>query len=137
VCSGQIRLYKIGICCFSVNHAALRSKSKDWMSWNHCGMSQHQRHHYQNIIEDPTMKNKLLWTMYLCTLNYTIKIQLSILVLLKADILVLLKADILVLLKVDILVLLKVFYTVGFDPARARTHNIKSTYLNIFFNQIL
>jgi hypothetical protein len=36
-------------------------------------MSQHQCHHYQNIIEGPTMKNKLLWTMYLCTLNHSRK----------------------------------------------------------------
>jgi len=29
--SGQTKDYKIGICCFSANHAALRSKSKDWL----------------------------------------------------------------------------------------------------------
>ena len=28
--SGQTKDYKIGICCFSVKHAALRRKSKDW-----------------------------------------------------------------------------------------------------------
>jgi hypothetical protein len=26
----QTKDYKIGICCFSAKHAALRSKSKDW-----------------------------------------------------------------------------------------------------------
>ena len=29
--SGQTKDYKIGICCFSAKHAALRSKSKDWL----------------------------------------------------------------------------------------------------------
>ena len=28
--SGQTKDYKIDICCFSVKHAALRRKSKDW-----------------------------------------------------------------------------------------------------------
>ena len=28
------RLYKIGICCFSAKHAALRSKNKDWPAMN-------------------------------------------------------------------------------------------------------
>ena len=32
--SGQTKDYKIGICCFSARHAALRSKSKDWLAWN-------------------------------------------------------------------------------------------------------
>ena len=27
---GQTKDFKIGICCFSAKHAALRSKSKDW-----------------------------------------------------------------------------------------------------------
>jgi hypothetical protein len=27
---GQTKGYIIGICCFSTNYAALRSKSKDW-----------------------------------------------------------------------------------------------------------
>ena len=31
---GQIKDYKIGICCFSTNHAVLRRKSKDWLAWN-------------------------------------------------------------------------------------------------------
>ena len=29
--SGQTKDYKIGICCFSAKHAALRSKSTDWL----------------------------------------------------------------------------------------------------------
>ena len=32
--SGQTKDYKIGICCFSAKHAALRIKSKDWLARN-------------------------------------------------------------------------------------------------------
>ena len=32
--SGQTKDYKIGICCFSAKHAALRRKSKDWSALN-------------------------------------------------------------------------------------------------------
>ena len=32
--SGQTKDYKIDICCFSAKHAALRSKSKDWLARN-------------------------------------------------------------------------------------------------------
>jgi hypothetical protein len=32
--TGQAKNYKIGICCFSVEHVALRKKSKDWFDWN-------------------------------------------------------------------------------------------------------
>jgi hypothetical protein len=32
--SGQTKDYKIGICCFSAKHAALRRKSKDWLVQN-------------------------------------------------------------------------------------------------------
>ena len=32
--SGQIKDYKIGICCSSAKHAALRSKSKYWLARN-------------------------------------------------------------------------------------------------------
>jgi len=37
--SGQTKDYKIGICCFSANHAALRSKSKDWLAQNQNNVS--------------------------------------------------------------------------------------------------
>jgi hypothetical protein len=30
--SGQNKDYKIGICCFSAEHVALRRKSKDWLA---------------------------------------------------------------------------------------------------------
>ena len=32
--SGQAKDYKIGICCFSTKHTALRRKSKVWWAWN-------------------------------------------------------------------------------------------------------
>jgi len=38
--SAQIKDYKIGICCFSANHAALRRKSKDWLTQNQDNVSE-------------------------------------------------------------------------------------------------
>ena len=38
--SGQTKDYKIGICCFSANHTALRSKSKDWLARNQNNVSE-------------------------------------------------------------------------------------------------
>jgi hypothetical protein len=38
--SGQTKDYKIGICCFSAKHAALRRKSKDWLSRNQNNVSE-------------------------------------------------------------------------------------------------
>jgi hypothetical protein len=32
--SGQTKNYKIGICCFSAEHAALRRKNKEWLARN-------------------------------------------------------------------------------------------------------
>ena len=32
--SGQTKDYKIGICCFFAKHAALKRKSKDWLTRN-------------------------------------------------------------------------------------------------------
>ena len=37
--SGQIKDYKIGICCFSAKHAALRRKNKDWLVQNQDNVS--------------------------------------------------------------------------------------------------
>jgi hypothetical protein len=65
--SGQIKDYKIGICCFSTKKAALRSKSKDWFARNQDNVSE-------------------LSNMYTCTCRLLFqwasitKIQLSILV---------------------------------------------------------
>ena len=38
--SGQSKDYKIGICCFSTKHAALRRKSKDWLAQNQDDVSE-------------------------------------------------------------------------------------------------
>jgi hypothetical protein len=38
--SGQIKDFKIGICCFSAKHAALRRKSKDWLARNQDNVSE-------------------------------------------------------------------------------------------------
>jgi hypothetical protein len=37
---GQTKDYKIGICCFSAKHAALRRKSKDWFARNQNNVSE-------------------------------------------------------------------------------------------------
>ena len=38
--SGQTKDYRIGICCFSAKHAALRRKSKDWLARNQNNVSE-------------------------------------------------------------------------------------------------
>jgi hypothetical protein len=38
--SSQTRDYKIGICCFSAKHSALRRKSKDWLVRNQNNVSE-------------------------------------------------------------------------------------------------
>ena len=38
--SGQTKEYKIGMCCFSAKHAALRRKSKDWLVRNQDNVSE-------------------------------------------------------------------------------------------------
>ena len=37
---GQTKDYKIGICCYSAKHAALRRKSKDWLARNQDNVSE-------------------------------------------------------------------------------------------------
>jgi hypothetical protein len=37
--SGQTKDYKIGICCFSAKHTALRIKGKDWLDLNQGNVS--------------------------------------------------------------------------------------------------
>jgi hypothetical protein len=63
--SGQTRDFKIGICCFSAKHAALRRKSKDWLSRNQ-----------DNVSEWGDMSTRRLLFQWAST----IKIQLSVLV---------------------------------------------------------
>ena len=38
--SGQTKDFKIGICCFSAKHTALRKKSKDELAWNQNNVSE-------------------------------------------------------------------------------------------------
>ena len=38
--SDQTKDYKIGICCFSAKHTALRKKSKDWLAQNQDNVSE-------------------------------------------------------------------------------------------------
>ena len=38
--SGPIKDYRIGMCCFSAKHAALRRKSKDWLTRNQNNVSE-------------------------------------------------------------------------------------------------
>ena len=38
--SGQTKDYKIGICCFSAEHASLRRKRKDWFARNKDNVSE-------------------------------------------------------------------------------------------------
>jgi len=38
--SGQIKEYKIDICCFSAKYAALRRKRKDWLARNEDNVSE-------------------------------------------------------------------------------------------------
>jgi hypothetical protein len=38
--SGQTKDYKIGICCFSAKHAALRRKNNDCLAWNQNNVSE-------------------------------------------------------------------------------------------------
>ena len=38
--SGQTKDYKIGICCFSAKHTALKRKSKDWLGRNQNNVSE-------------------------------------------------------------------------------------------------
>ena len=61
---GQTKDYKIGICCFSSKHAALRRKSKDWSALNQ-----------NNVSEWSDMSTRRL--LFLCA--STLKIQLSVL----------------------------------------------------------
>jgi hypothetical protein len=61
--SGQTKEYKIGICCFSAKHEALRRKSKDWLALNQ-----------NNVWSDMFIRGLLFqWAS-------TITIQLSVLV---------------------------------------------------------
>ena len=49
--------YKIGICCFSAKHTALRRKSKDWLSGNQINVSELERHVYLRTVASVNYKN--------------------------------------------------------------------------------
>ena len=63
--SSQTKDYRIGICCFSTKHTALRRKSKDWLAQDQ-----------DNVSEWGDMSTRGL----LFQLASTIKIQLSVFV---------------------------------------------------------
>jgi len=63
--SSQTKDYKIGTCCFSAMHAALRRKSKDWLARNQNNVSEWSCMSIRGLL--------FQWTS-------TIKIQLSVLV---------------------------------------------------------
>jgi predicted LPLAT superfamily acyltransferase len=63
--SGQTKDYKIGICCFSTKHTALRRKSKDWLARNQ-----------NNVSKWSDMSTRRLLFQW----ANTIKIQLNVLV---------------------------------------------------------
>ena len=63
--SGQIKDYKVGVCCFSVKHTALRRKNKDWFSRNQ-----------DNVFEWEDISIRVLLFQWAST----IKIQLRMLV---------------------------------------------------------
>ena len=44
--SGSTKNYETGICCFSTNHAALKSKRKDWLSQNQDNVAWVEQHVY-------------------------------------------------------------------------------------------
>ena len=48
--SVQTKDYKIGICCFSAKHAALKRKSKDWLARNKNNVSEWGRHVYPQTV---------------------------------------------------------------------------------------
>jgi hypothetical protein len=66
---GQIKYYRICICCFSAKHSALRRKSKDWLARNQDNVSVWGHMSIHGLFQSAS----------------TIKIQLSVLVKYKAD----------------------------------------------------
>ena len=73
--SDKTKDYKIGVCCFSYKHAALRSKSKDWLAQNQ-----------DNVSEWSNMSVHGL--LFQCAT--TLKIQLSMLLYYKSNIIIIL-----------------------------------------------
>ena len=65
---GHTKDYESGICCMSTKHAAVGSKSKDWLAWNQHIVSQ-ERYVYPWTI---SVKNltKFVWISTKHTLSY-------------------------------------------------------------------
>ena len=63
--SGQTKDFKIGICCFSAQGAALRRKSKDWLTRNQNNVSEWSEISIRGLL-------------FQCA--STVKIQLSVLI---------------------------------------------------------
>ena len=81
---GQTKYYKIGICCFSAMHAALRRKSKDWLAryqdnvseWDDMSISGLLFHRYK------TQLSMLVWykaDLIIISLNITIGLAMILL----------------------------------------------------------
>ena len=71
--SGLIKDFKIGLCCFSAKHAALKGKSKDWLARNQ-----------NNVFDWSDMSTRRL----VFQLASTIKIKLNVLVWYKAGLII-------------------------------------------------
>jgi len=74
--SGQIKDYRIGICCFSAKHEAFRRKSKDWLARNENNVNNfvydvfmvlyleiHYRKYINKIVYFPDRANMLLYVL--------------------------------------------------------------------------
>ena len=48
--SGQTKDYKIGMCCFSAKHTALRRKGKGWLARNQNNVSRVGQHVYPQTV---------------------------------------------------------------------------------------
>ena len=115
--SGQTMDYNIGVCCVSANHAALRSKNKNWLAQNQDNVSEWS---------DMSMCGRQLklfqWTSI-------INIQLSLLVKYKAD-------SIIVSLKIN---LFSLWYSWQIaELALNNNHSLKlNSYWSIFYTTYL
>jgi hypothetical protein len=53
----QTKDYRIGVCCFSAKHTALRRKSKDWLARNRDNVSLVGPHVYlQTVVSELALK---------------------------------------------------------------------------------
>jgi hypothetical protein len=75
--SGQIKNYKIGMCCFSAEHKALRSKNKDWLTRNQNNVSKwsdisahRMLLQWASAIKNPTKRVGLIVQIYAGFIKY-------------------------------------------------------------------